>query len=224
MLERAHHHEVSLSQRAGNNNFQIAWFRDRIANPALTGVGEVSTEDGDLLPDVYSGTFTYSAPNLDTSGLRLVYQRKLAEGLSATMDYAYGGAIELQRPGLELTAVNSPLAGTVRRSAFTWKVSGTAPRWKTRWIASYKWTSGGQALTPVDMFNVSSGQADPYLDIFLRQPIPGTGFMPGHMEALIDVRNLLAQGYVPVFGQAAVRLLGAGGALDSRRSSLHILR
>jgi len=25
--------------------------------------------------------------------------------------------------------------------------------------------------------------------------------MPGQMEALIDVRNLLAQGYVPVLGQ-----------------------
>ena len=27
------------------------------------------------------------------------------------------------------------------------------------------------------------------------------GFLPVHMEALIDVRNLLAQGYVPVLGQ-----------------------
>jgi len=27
------------------------------------------------------------------------------------------------------------------------------------------------------------------------------GFLPGHMEAIIDLRNLLAQGYVPVVGQ-----------------------
>ncbi len=27
------------------------------------------------------------------------------------------------------------------------------------------------------------------------------GFLPAHMEALIDLRNLLAQGYVPVMGQ-----------------------
>jgi hypothetical protein len=51
------------------------------------------------------------------------------------------------------------------------------------------------------MFNASPGQADPYLNLFVRQPIPGTGFLPGHMDALIDVRNLLAQGYVPVLGQ-----------------------
>jgi hypothetical protein len=51
------------------------------------------------------------------------------------------------------------------------------------------------------MFNASPGQTDPYLNLFIRQPIPTLGFLPAHMEALIDVRNLLAQGYVPVAGQ-----------------------
>jgi hypothetical protein len=54
------------------------------------------------------------------------------------------------------------------------------------------------AITPVDMFNASPGQSDPYLNLFLRQSIPGFG---GRMEAIIDLRNLLAQGYVPVLGQ-----------------------
>jgi hypothetical protein len=33
----------------------------------------------------------------------------------------------------------------------------------------------------------------------VRQPIPA-GFLSGHMELLVDLRNLLAQGYVPVVG------------------------
>jgi hypothetical protein len=33
-----------------------------------------------------------------------------------------------------------------------------------------------------------------------RQPIPGLGFFPCHVEAIVDLRNLLAQGYVPVMG------------------------
>src|SRR5438309_10424278 len=52
------------------------------------------------------------------------------------------------------------------------------------------------------MFNASAGQSDPYVNIFLRQPIPGTGFLPCHLDAVVDVRNLLAQGYVPALGQA----------------------
>jgi hypothetical protein len=86
---------------------------------------------------------------------------------------------------------------TERRHALAAKLSGTVARTHTRWIASYRWING-PALTPVDMFNASPGQSDPYLNVFIRQPIPTLG---GHMEALIDVRNLLAQGYVPVLGQ-----------------------
>jgi hypothetical protein len=51
------------------------------------------------------------------------------------------------------------------------------------------------------MFNSSAGQADPFLDLFFRQPMPGTGSLPGHMDIVVEVRNLLAQGYVPVFGE-----------------------
>jgi hypothetical protein len=51
------------------------------------------------------------------------------------------------------------------------------------------------------MFNASAGQTDPFLNLFFRQPIPGTGALPGHIDVLVEIRNLLAQGYVPVFGQ-----------------------
>ena len=47
----------------------------------------------------------------------------------------------------------------------------------------------------------SAGEAEPYLDVFIRQPIPQGHFIPAQMEALVDVRNLMAQGYVPVVGQ-----------------------
>ncbi len=197
-LERAHHHEISLSRRLGKTNLQVAAYSDRVADTALTGVGEVSAESGEVLPDLYSGTFTYQGKDLEAHGLRVVLQRKLASDLTATLDYGYGGVLDLGRPDVSLQDAR-PWIVTRNRHALAAKVSGTTPKTKTRWIASYRWISG-QALTPVDMFNASAGQADPYLNVFLRQPIPGTGFLPGRMEALVDLRNLLAQGYVPVLG------------------------
>jgi hypothetical protein len=98
----------------------------------------------------------------------------------------YRGPIQARRTG----------GSHQRRHAVAAKFNGTIPRTKTRWIASYRWTSG-PSLTPVDWFNSSAGQADPYLNVFLRQPIP---YLSGHMEMLVDLRNLLAQGYVPVMG------------------------
>jgi hypothetical protein len=85
------------------------------------------------------------------------------------------------------------------------KFSGYVPSSGTRWVASYKWTSDS-SLLPVDEFNASPGQVDPYFSFFVRQSIPGTSFIPGKMEALIDMRNLMAQGYVPVLGRDGRRV------------------
>jgi len=195
-IEDAHHQEFSVSHREGKNNVQVAWFSDRIVNPALTGVGEVTSAGGFVLPDVTSGTFNFGGPNLDTNGLRVVLQHNFASDLAATLDYAYGGTLDLSRSDVSLRQAQQWIS-TVRRHAVAAKLSGTVPRSHTRWIASYRWVNG-QAITPVDMFNSSPGQSDPFLNIFIRQPIPAFG---GRMEALIDIRNLLAQGYVPVVGR-----------------------
>jgi len=196
LMESAHHQEVSVSHRMGNNNFQVAYFSDRIANPALTGTGEVSSAGGFLLPDMSSGTFSYAGPGLDTNGLRVVLQRKFSSDLTATLDYGFGGVLDLARPDVPLQNAQQWIS-TQRRHALGAKLSGTISRTHTRWIASYRWVNGS-GLTPVDMFNTSAGQSDPFLNVFVRQPLPSLG---GHVEALLDIRNLLAQGYVPVLGQ-----------------------
>lgn len=183
----------------GANSMQIAAFSDRIANPALLGVGELSSAGGDILPDIYSGTFTYGGAELKTQGIRAVFERKLDADLTASLDYAYGGVLDLDRPGEELEIAKASLR-TAQRHALGGKLSGKLPRAGTRWIASYRWTSG-QALTPVDLFDQSPGQTDPFFNLFLRQPMPNLGFLPAHMEVLIEIRNLLAQGYVPVLGE-----------------------
>jgi hypothetical protein len=198
-VERAHHHELSLSHHMGDTSLQVAMYTDRVADPALTGVGEASAEGGDVLPDIYSETFTYRGKQLDARGMRVVLERKLASDLTATLDYGYGGVLDLSKSDVALQDVRRDSYVRDRHTAAA-KLSGTLPGMHTRWITSYRWISG-QALTPVDMFNQSAGQSDPYFSLFIRQPIPGTGFLPGHMDAVVDIRNLLAQGYVPVMGQ-----------------------
>ncbi len=197
-LQREHHQEVSVSRRLGKNNLQVAVYSDHVSNPSLTGVGEMAATS-EVLPDLYSGTFSYQGKDLDTRGMRVVLQRKLASDLTATLDYAYGGVLDLTKPDVDLQDARRWLA-VEQRHAIAGKLSGTIPVAHTRWITSYRWVSG-QSLTPVDMFNSSAGQSDAYLNVFIRQPIPGTGFLPCRMEALVEIRNLLAQGYVPVMGQ-----------------------
>ncbi|MGH9493017.1 MAG: carboxypeptidase-like regulatory domain-containing protein [Terriglobales bacterium] len=197
-LERARHQEISLSRRQGKNSLQVALYSDHISDVALNGAGVVSSASGEFLPDVYSNTFTFNGGNLDARGLRVVAERKLGANLTGTLRYAYGGVLELAGSNLAWDRVRSALRNQYAH-AVSARMMGRVPRAGTRWIASYKWTST-HALTPVDMFDASPGQADPYLCFFIRQPLPKSSSL-GHIEALIDVRNLLAEGYVPVFGQ-----------------------
>jgi Carboxypeptidase regulatory-like domain len=198
-IEKAHHQEIALSHREGKTSMQAALYMDRLNDPALTGVGEFSSPTAEVLPDIYSGTFTYQGRDLETRGLRLVLEQKLTSDISATLNYSYGGVLDLTKGETSLENVRDE--SVIRnRQAVAAKFSGITPGTRTHWIASYGWTSG-RALTPVDMFNASAGQCDPFLDVFFRQPMPGTSSLPGHMDVVVELRNLLAQGYVPVFGQ-----------------------
>ncbi|HYX52768.1 MAG TPA: carboxypeptidase-like regulatory domain-containing protein [Candidatus Limnocylindrales bacterium] len=197
-VEHARHNELSISRRAGKTSVQVALFSDRVRNLVLTGAGDPSSYSDDVLPDIYSGTFSYAFANgLSSTGARVVVERKLNEALTATVDYANEDVVTAEGP-TTWQALAQALA-TSRQNAVSGKITGALPG-GTRWIASYKWTSGN-ALSPVDAFNASPGQSDPYLSIFIRQPLPSTSLIPAKMDALLDIRNLLAQGYMPVMGQ-----------------------
>jgi len=198
-VERAIHQELAISRRMGKTSVQVAAFTDRVRNLVLTGAGDPTSYSDDVLPDVYSGTFSYALNGaLSTTGMRLVIERKIFDDLSATFDYSNGGAVTAD--ALTTWQNLSQALGQSRQQSVATKVSGFVPASGTRWIASYKWTSGN-TLSTVDAFNASPGQADPYLSIFIRQPLPGSSLIPGKMDALLDIRNLMAQGYMPVAGQ-----------------------
>lgn len=199
-VERAQHQEVSVSRRFGkNNNVQVAYYIDQVHNLVLTGAGDPSAYDVSVLPDVYSGTFSYSGGGLSTAGMRVVAEHKFSNDLTATVDYSTGGVLTLDSPIGTWQAIGSDLVAE-RRHSVGGKISGKIPHCSTRLVASYKWDSGS-ALSSVDAFNAGPGQMDPYFSVFIRQPLPGTSFIPAKIEALLDVRNLLAQGYLPVLGQ-----------------------
>ncbi len=192
-LEHAQHQELSASRRFGKTSVQVACYLDRIRNVVLTGAGDPDSED--VLPDVYSGTFSYAFNGVfSTTGGRVVLERRVSDDLTATVDYSVSGVIS-EDSATNWQNLARVLAASRQQSVAT-KFAGRIPRSGTRWIASYKWTSGN-ALSQVDAFNASPGQADPFLSVFIRQAIPGAA---GKMDVLVDLRNLLAQGYLPVAG------------------------
>jgi hypothetical protein len=197
-IERAQHQELSISRRFGKTSVQAAYYADHVRNLILTGAGDPTSYSDDVLPDVYSGTFSYAYfGGLNTTGARVVVERRILDELTATVDYSSGGAITAEKAGTWQMLPES--LTTTRQQSVGTKLSGHIHASGTRWIASYKWSSGN-TVYPVDAFNASPGQTDPFLSIFIRQPLPAFSFIPGKMDALVDLRNLLAQGYMPLMG------------------------
>jgi hypothetical protein len=82
-------------------------------------------------------------------------------------------------------------------------LSGTLDGTGTRWRASYRWQPE-TTVTQIAPYAVDA--AEPYFNLHLRQPIHLRGDSLGGFEVLLDMRNLLAEGYQPY-------LLGDGSLL-----------
>jgi len=85
----------------------------------------------------------------------------------------------------------------VRRHAVTTRTSGTIPLSGTHFIASYQWMDQRSA-TPGHLYSTQEMRPEAGLNIYVRQPIPPVFAMRWRMEASADLRNLLAQGYLPL--------------------------
>ena len=80
---------------------------------------------------------------------------------------------------------------------------GDGNSWIWREAAACRHTVAGHRIdgsrrdtvTAIDPFDANRN--NPYLSFYLRQPIHCRGILPNGMEALIDVSNLLAEGYRP---------------------------
>jgi hypothetical protein len=85
-----------------------------------------------------------------------------------------------------------------RKKSATARITASAPWTGTRMIASYQWAGDNRWAMPGHMYSIQAVRPMPGLNIMVRQAIPGLGILPWRMEATADLRNLLAQGYLPL--------------------------
>ncbi|MGH9760722.1 MAG: carboxypeptidase-like regulatory domain-containing protein [Blastocatellia bacterium] len=192
VLESGMHEELAIERiLSKNSSVTASVFHDHSSHTAIFGLGPVSGPD--YLQDSFSNVFAYDAGASSSTGARVAYHQKLSRNLDAELVYAYAGALA-PSSNAQLGVLRDELATQYRHSA-AGRFTATIPRSHTKLTASYKWISGA-AVSHQDAYGESMYQLDPYLNVAIRQPLPG--FIPGHAEAIVDVGNLLKQGYVPV--------------------------
>jgi len=93
-----------------------------------------------------------------------------------------------------------------RKHAATARVNLTAPHSGTHVIASYQWSDQRWAMSG-NLYSTQPGRQLPGLNVYIRQPLPRVGSLPWRMEATADLRNMLAQGYLPLTTAGGQRIL-----------------
>jgi hypothetical protein len=199
-IERARHQEAGYEHRWKGNHFAASYYRDAIRNLALSGMGQMDTAGPDQVDAILAGSdlesFTANVARMQSQGIRVRLERQLNSYLDASAHVSYGTVLDSDMvPYASISELRSSLRREMR-PAYGGDLKLKVHK-KTEIESSYNVTSG-RALTPVDALDSRSTSTAPYLNVQLRQPLPS--FLPGHVEAVIDIRNLLAQGYRPVMG------------------------
>jgi hypothetical protein len=197
-LEHGLHQELGWERRTDVSGVSVLVFSDRTDNPVIEAMSRFTAGGpaaAAVLLDRESGLLHTTGPDFSSAGLAATYERRLPGGNHMRLSYANGNALVVSALP-QAASLAQVLSGVRPRRAqmYTLSLSGTLDGSGTRWRASYRWQPE-DTVTQVAPFAVDA--AAPYFNLHIRQPIhlhrDGTcGF-----EALLDVRNLLAEGYHP---------------------------
>lgn len=198
-IEHGMHQEIGWERQTDSSGLAVLVYSDRIDNPVLQAMSHFaedgSAADAAALFDPASGLIRAAGPAFSSSGVEASAEHRLIGANRIRVTYASGAALvmpALQQP----TPLAEILASAHPRRAqtYTLALSGTLDGTRTRWSASYRWQPD-DAVTEIDSF--AENASTPYLNLRVNQPIHITRDGSGGLEALLEVRNLLAEGYRP---------------------------
>jgi hypothetical protein len=202
LMERGMHQEISWQRETETSGMSVVFYSDSISNPTLEAMsrfgaegGQAALENGAAMLDRTSGLIHAAGHNFSSTGVAASYDHRLRGGNHVRFSYASGQALVMPAMAEPVSLQQAADSAQPRHAEmYTLSFSGTLDGTKTRWRASYRWQpdSTVTAVAPYAM-----NQTGPYLNVYLRQPIRLGGNGVTGFEALIDVSNLLAEGYRP---------------------------
>ena len=208
-VQRTQTYEAGFQHVEGSRSYSVAVYRDGISNTSfLLSAPAGFLPPGNTLPDLGSNSRVFNIGNYERTGYTATMTQALGEHLDATVAVGRGGAlIAGEKPAESVSA--DGLRNEIRRTQRAWltaRVSARIPGSGTRLAASYGWTDF-RALTPGHVCMTQSVNQEIGWNLTIRQPLPGFPGLPGRLEAVADMRNLLAQGYLPVTAGGQTGLL-----------------
>lgn len=197
-LERGTHQSLGIAGKLPHHGvITLAVYRDHIVSASLTGVGLLPAVDAATVAsatDATTATFLAAAHDYSASGIRMTVRQPVTDSVTLDGSFSDGQALNATAsPDATLLAL---INGLESRNTLTAAVGATGQfqRTGTTLSAGYRWQPDG-SLTAVDRFRAADNTA--YLHAKLRQSLRSFTLLPTGFEAVLEVQNLLAQGYQP---------------------------
>jgi hypothetical protein len=198
-VQRGEEYEVAYRRRMGSRRIRASAYRQVVSDAAVSMVDPSGAFSGqaDVLPELFTNNSVLNAGNFAISGYDLAATQDLGGHLSATAIYGADGGLTAANRALDS---NDPdelrsMIRSGRRHAATARLAAILPRAGTRLIASYQWSGDQRWVMAGNLYSMLAYRTLPGFNVEIRQPLPG---FHGRVEAIADLRNLLAQGYLPL--------------------------
>jgi len=191
----------------GTRTYSASVYREEITNAAflLSGPRDFAAR-GELLADLDSRGMVFNTGDMHRTGVTLAVTQALGEHLELTVAAGRGDALvtdaqeAASNRGDDIRAVihRAPRSWLTARAAASLPVTGTHVG------ASYGWTDF-RALTPVHYSLTGKTGQEVGWNVSVRQPLPSVSGV--RMEATAEMRNMLAQGYLPLVAEGRRAIL-----------------
>lgn len=207
-LQRSQDIEVGYEKRLSATTFNVSVYSEDVTNAAMTMVApDGAFAAADLLPDISSRSSIVDAGSYQRTGFAASVAQALGDKVIIGTSFGRGGALGMDDRSSAVTTgdeLRSRLQSTQRFWASA-HASARIPGAGTLVNASYEWMNYS-AIMPDHFYLTQNNYPETGLNVQLRQPLPAFPGMPGRLEATAELRNGLAQGYLPV-SQGAQQVL-----------------
>jgi hypothetical protein len=199
-MQRARNYEAGYQIAQGRRKYFVAVYSESITDGAfnLSAPGGFSSR-ADLLPALDGNYYVFDIGNYQRTGVSGAVTQSLGEHTEFTLGAGHAGML-MASPGEAAGDTAGDIRAQIRgaQQAFvTGRVSTTIPHLGTRIVSSYGWT-GAHALMPTHFSLTGPVNQEQGLNFAVHQPLPRFIGFHGRMEAIAELRNALAQGYLPI--------------------------
>ena len=198
-VERTKVVEAGYQTVRGSRTYRATVYAEQVSDAAFLMSGDLGFVDaGNLLPDMSSLGTIFDVGDYRRMGYSVSVAQALGDRVEVSAAAGRADGLQLQKSPDAPPANGDDLRSGIRNTPRPWvtvQADASVPATHTHLATSYGWTDQ-KVLMPMHVSLTGKSDQKIGWNVYARQPLPSIGGM--HMEMTVDLRNLLAQGYVGI--------------------------